>query len=155
MRRPTKQLPLAGENHHTIIGSCSFSDTEIMRISDMLLTPGIHQWTMPNVKTGRTVLWSFLTSLDYYGDIACITTSSLALPASVLPLLEYWKVTGYLSEENGYGLASFFAQECTHDFLWIERDEQLRHTYYYAALEQELKAWQRKTNMTVLYLAYE
>jgi hypothetical protein len=139
----------------TLIGSMPFSDLEIMRISDMLLCPEIRYWKMPSISAGRAILTSFLKSLDYYHDVACITVHPEPLPMSVLSLAEYWSVAGHLDPARGQELSFFFAQECTNDFLWIECDKALRNTAWFERVEQELQAWNMDAHMKILYITYE
>lgn len=140
---------------NTIIGSMPFSDAEIIRISDMLLTPEIRTWNMPSIAAARTVLWPFLQSLDYYRDIACITLDQSPLPVSVLSLVEYWRATGYLENERSIDFSQFFAQECTNDFLWIECDKALLKTPWFSRVEEEIENWHLEMHMKILYITYE
>jgi hypothetical protein len=145
----------APRSNLTIVGSTPVSDTEIMRIYDMLLSPHAQTWNMPSIQAGRSILWPFLTSLDYYQDIACITMHADSLPVSVLSLVEYWAVAGHLNPEREPELSSFFAQECTNDFLWIECDKELRATPWFSRVQQQLENWHMDMHMKILYITYE
>ena len=158
MRLQSKSMLLPfdqSKSNSTLIGATSFSDDEIIRVYDMLLTPGTHHWKMPNVMMGRTILWSFLKALGYHQDIGCITIHPQALPLSVLSLIEYWKVAGYLASDRKYELSSFFAHDCTNDFVWIEYNEALQEASWLAEVEYELNAWHLETYMTIVYVTYD
>ena len=155
MRRQIKPRQHASSHmpHDTVLNSISFTDAQIITIYDMLLKPGIYYWKMPDLKTGRNILWSFLQSLDYYDDIACISYNQDPLPLTVLPLVEYWQMTGYLDCAQQELLCSYFTQEWSHDFIWIEYDQALSNAPWLAQVEQQLQ--ERSLDVCVVYITYE
>jgi len=144
------EMPIATKYSSITIGTTHFSDADIVHMYDLLLSPEHVRVQMPDIASGRTILFSFLQSLDYYHDLACITAHSESLPLSVLSLLDYWQVMNYLPQASPESLSNFLLQECTNDFIWVEYDATLQSMECITAIDSALK----QTAIKVLSIVY-
>lgn len=104
-------------------------EDDIIELHKLFLTPGCHHINVASVELGRKLITTLLTSLNYYKDIACITTEH-TLPAGIHDCV--------LNLMNASYVESFLCEHYQHDFVWIEQTESLLAASWYAALEYEL-----------------
>lgn len=91
------------------------SEKDIIDLHELLLTNGIHVITQVPYKKFRTVMITFLDSLNYYHNVSLFTRDTMIeVPTgiSVIHLDNAYHSKDYLYQ--------FFLEDFDYDFIWIE-----------------------------------
>jgi hypothetical protein len=121
----------------------AFSEQTILDLNEQLLTNGFHYLTVRNVSAGRTLFYTFLNSLNYYSEIACLTLSDQPLTGKVIDLYESLQQYGYLLELPY--LEDLLQEKWQFDFLWIEVTQELLNTgWFYNFLDSLIEVHLQK-----------
>ncbi len=123
-----------------------FSEQEIIELNDVFLTHGIHDITVSDIAAGRTLIDTFLSSLNYYNNVACLTASDIPLRSSIFDIY---------SEVAGGDLEEFFLEQFYFDFLWIEVSPTLTETAWFLNFELKLLSFNMDQLLPVIILSYE
>lgn len=103
---------------------CQMTEDDILYLQDIFLTNGMHAISVPDVKTGRSIMYSMLQSLNYYHMAACMArTQTLPLDASITDI--YSQLSCAAHETCYEEVERFYIEEFFGDFLWIELSPQL------------------------------
>lgn len=106
--------------------SLKISESEILHLQDLFLTPGFHELKFVNLKTARLQLYTILEALQFYHRPAALSTASASFKA---PLTDLYgellqagclTTTGLTSSCRVEALSNFCLQQFHYDFLWIE-----------------------------------
>lgn len=127
------------------------SESTILDIQDAFLTNGIHTLYVENVTTGRSLVNTFLRSLDCYCATACLTCSVQPLPATVYDLFP--DVDSYACSACG-DLEEFFIERLYVDFLWIEYTQKLEEVWWVSDFEQKLRDLKIDQHIPIICLKY-
>lgn len=95
------------------------SEQQILELQDLFLSNGMHLLTVPTLKEGRSLIYTFLHALHYYNAISCITKTG-GLKKNTFDIYLYLQQYGYLKDKNSIHLEKFLSEEFDADFLWIE-----------------------------------
>lgn len=100
------------------------SDTNIILLQNLLMTPAKHYIKTENVHIGRLLIHTFLNALNYYRNIGCLTTiDRQSLPSHVLDFMAIKKEKEGLFIES---IERYNIENTSVDFVWIELTDQLK-----------------------------
>jgi hypothetical protein len=129
---------------HEIDGvSQPLTEQAILEIQEKFLSNGFQYIKAQSIKEGRSIISTFINTLNIYSDIACLSTSKEPLPhgADIYGILEGG---GYLSSFEQYFLEEFFIEYFYYDFMWIE-----------ATLDMLTSAWFEDVKKTLINTAID
>lgn len=130
------------------------SDEQIIHLNNLLLTPGTHTIIVQDIETGRTMLDTFLLSLNYYHRVAFLSLSPHQCPPHTdlyTTLLEkgYLDATGKLHKD----MEDFFIEE-NFDFIWIEEQHALEQNTWYPIVHRTLQSLNIDREAPIIILRY-
>lgn len=114
-----------------------YCEQEIIDLHNMFLTNGVHYISVVDLKQGRELVQTFLTSLHCYTSIACLTLSHEQLADDVCDVYAEL-ATEYSPIINGDIIEQYLLDRFYFDFLWIEASPQLLNTAWYPEFEDKL-----------------
>ncbi len=127
------------------------SEATILDIQDAFLTNGMHTLSVENVAMGRSLVNTFLSSLDCYYATACLTHSDQPLATTVYDL--FADIDSYAHGARG-DLEEFFLERFYVDFLWIEYTQKLKETWWVSDFEQKLRDLKIDQHIPIICLKY-
>ncbi len=148
--RPSKRINIS---HVTGICRESFSENEILAVSDLLLSNGFHTITVKSLTVGRTIINTFLTLLNRYQQIYWLSSDG-TVPNQVYDLYACMKQAGCLKEGSVEVYESYFYEEFYGDFLILECTDRLMSESWYADFEQTLYEMRMFDQIPVVQLMY-
>ncbi len=125
------------------------SESTILDIQDAFLTNGMHTLFVETVAVGRSLVNTFLNSLNCYCATACLTRSDQPLPPAVYDLftdIDLYSACGDLEE--------FFIERFYVDFLWIEYTRKFKETTWASDFEQKLRDLKIDQHIPIICLKY-
>lgn len=133
-----------------------FSEQEILDLQDIFLTHGHHYLTVSNVGQGRSIISLFLDSLQssYFSRVACLTTSAVPLPSSVISLRDELALSGALAFDH-IKLDEFLLNGFYYDFVWIECNKELTQAPWFYYFEKKLIDYNMALSTPILFVQYE
>ena len=98
---------------------------DILCIQEMFLAKGLHHIMVPDIFEGRTLVHSFLQSMHYFHEVACLTNDiETSLAPEEYNLLE--NLTDFCGQELTLdSIEEYFLEHYCADFMWIELSEAL------------------------------
>ncbi|MGE0206673.1 MAG: hypothetical protein AB7R69_02375 [Candidatus Babeliales bacterium] len=130
----------------------TFTEQDIIALHDDFLTHGFHYLKVPDVRTGRRMMETFLYSLkNYYLDVACLSMEELPLPAAVADIYETLEWYGYIRHAC---LESFFLEQWYFDFIWIEATENLLRSPWFCNFSQLLEEFLINDEIPIFIISY-
>lgn len=145
-----KRLQEVFLNHDAV----TFSDEQIIALHETLMTPGFHSMRVNTVLQGRAILYTFLNSLHYYTDVACLTINTVPLKYTIFDLHHYLQEGGFLNPHAHADLEEFFLEQFESDFLWIEACPALTQQAWYPYFEQKLIELKINKQIPIMILSY-
>jgi hypothetical protein len=127
------------------------SEQEILDLQDQFLSPGLHYLVVQDIQMGRKIIKTFLQSINYYHDVACLTLENDALPTGVSDLHDLLDDYGFLEKSQLY---MFFLDYWYYDFLWIEATDSLLHKPWFGTFSQLLDDFSLK-QLPVFTVSYQ
>jgi len=133
--------------------SCQMTEDDILYLQDLFLTNGMHAISVPDVKTGRSIMHSMLQSLNYYQMAACMTRMQTPpLEESITDICSQLARAGHeLCYEE---VEHFYIEEFFGDFLWIEFSPQLVDTPLLAHSFHALNVLEMFRKIPIIALSY-
>ena len=131
-----------------------FSESDVLKLQDTFLTNGIHYIKTTNIQTGRMIIQTFLQSLPIYTEIASLTMSE-NLDTSVVDMYAELLDNNYLNCSDPKNLEEFFIDQCFIDFMWIEANQELLNTNWFAIFEKNVHDFKLCQTMPIIILMYE
>ena len=113
-----------------------YSEKDILYLHETFLTAGFHTICVPSYEFGCTVMKTFLRSLNFYTDIACITENVLHIDG-VTDLYSLLHNNGAFKSRQK--LNEFIIEEFDYDFLWIEEKKEWLGTQWYIEFEDAIR----------------
>ena len=134
--------------------SSNLSEKEILSLQEFFWATGFHYLKVDTISQGRTLIKLFLSSLDYYKNVGCITLSSGALPMNATNLYTELKQFNAL-QENSQNLEKFLLEAFYYDFVWIELTPSLLTSPWLGHLEQKIIDFNLASTMPILFIDYK
>jgi len=138
---------------HTYAVSQPFSEKDIINLQDLFLKNGWHCLNVKDLHTGRSIIATLLYSLNYYHDVACLSTEDISLDSAFIDiyaqLIDEAFVDGQYYDIESFLLDNFFA-----DFLWIEETDALLKTDWYEHFLVALADLKIHKHMPIILLSY-
>ncbi len=100
------------------------SDTNIILLQNLLMTPAIHYIKTENLPIGRLLIHTLLNALNHYRNIGCLTTiDRYNLPSHVLDFMAIKK-----EKEDSFieSIERYNIEHASVDFVWIELTDRLK-----------------------------
>jgi len=132
-----------------------FSDGDILELQDLFLRNGLHYIKVDDVQSGRALINLFLHSLNYYHNVACLSTSHEPLDASVLDLYGELMVGGYLDAGATQSLEEFFLERFDHDFMWMEASEMVIESEWMSDVFRQVKNFKLEQLLPIFVVSYQ
>jgi hypothetical protein len=139
-----------------IVGShTQLSEQEVIDISSVLLTPGIHYIKVGSVEQGRLLLSTFLANLNCYHDIAYLGLEPMRQDNKTKYLDVYTVLANNgLLEKPAEALSAFLCTQIYCDFLWVEATDALMSAPWFNELEQSMFELQFDKTIPIIVLSY-
>ncbi len=128
------------------------TDIDILELSDTFLCNGAHYLKVNDVEHGRKLLAAFLSSLQYYHSIGCLTLFNTPKNIPVGDVFQEMAHGGYIDRPETMG--DYFFDQFEHDFLWIELTASLSSLHWYQAFAQQLQSSDIVDRIPVIKLIY-
>lgn len=129
------------------------SDTNIILLQNLLMTPAIHYIKTKNVPIGRLLIHTFLNALNHYRNVGCLTTiDRQSLPSHVLDFLTIKK------EKEGSFIESIERYNIEHssiDFVWIELTDRLKAEFTKKELQGFCDLVLANSQTPIVIISYE
>ena len=145
MRRLQQATMLNRSMHCSRLFVAPFSEQDILDLNDAFLTNGIHDITVPSIHAGRGLISTFLSSLNYYSNVACLTAHDVPHDPTIFDIY---------SEVAGSSLEEFFVENFYFDFMWIEALPELTSTVWFTDFEQRLLSFNIDHILPIIVLSY-
>lgn len=97
-----------------------FTESEIIKLQNIFLTPGFHTLQVRNAYESRQTIETFLSSLNCYANIACLSMADAPIPSKYFDIFYALTFGGYINSTCQTSLEHFFLEHFDADFLWIE-----------------------------------
>lgn len=103
----------------------NLTEEDILFLQDIFLTNGLHHIKVPSVLSGRTIIYKFLRSMNYYHHVTCLTCNDdFPLKKTVGNLFQLLKRA--CGQEPSYEhIENYFLEQWFADFMWVELSEDL------------------------------
>lgn len=112
-------------------------EQNILYLQDRFLINDFHHFKVENILDGRKIISTMLNSLNYYQNIACLTTfNNCNLQKNIFDVYIELSKEKYL--ENVDNLIEFFLETFDFDFIWIEESNNILQTKWYKIFKQHL-----------------
>lgn len=121
------------------------TDERIIQLTNILMSMGNHRIMVPSLHQGRTMMTTFLQSLNYYTRLGCLSASATPLPELVDDL-------SYLFEAHD-DLDSMITHTFHYELIWIEETPELAQRAQ--ALRTKLKELGMTQSICVVTLCYQ
>ncbi len=128
--------------------SHTFSEDEIIKLQNEILTNGLHEIGVDSVSAGRAFMYTFLHTLNCFKKIACITDSVLALHQAE----NIYKKLKHIPFPNQEAWQAFFVEDFYYDFIWLESTSSL--SPWLEQFKNMLEAHGIEKQIPVMYLNY-
>jgi hypothetical protein len=134
------------------ISQSSFSEEQIIELSDKFLTNGFHHIEVESVEHGRIFMTTFLNSLNYYHDVAVLSSDASVMQGhtNIFSVL----VQEDLITKPSYNFTEFLCNNFYYDFLWIEVTSDLKDATWFKHFEQDLLSLNFDKIMPIMVLSY-
>lgn len=132
-----------------------FSEQTIMELQEKFLSNGFRNIKVKNVQAGRAIMSMFLESLNYYNDVAALTLSDRPLNDSTLDVYRALVEGRYIDPFSNNYLDEFFTNHFYFDFMWIEAEDSLLTSGWFADFELKLVDLNIDNHIPVIIISYE
>ena len=138
-----------------VLISQPLTDSDILDLQDLFLTPGIHSIKVKNVQEGRNIVDVFITTLISDYNIACLSVEDRALPKTVCDLYEQLAEQGYLDSSNMHHLDEYFVHSFYFGFMWIEASEKLERMHWFKLFIAKIAEFNIDQSIPVIRVVYD
>jgi len=132
----------------------SLSEADILYLEDKFLTNGFHYITVKDVAAGRSLVSSFLHSLNYYSDNAVLTLSDYSLDSSIADIYYELLQGGYVDSCSYSDFDEFFIDQFYYDFMWIEATKETIDEKWFAEFFGKMINFKLNEHIPVLIISY-
>ncbi len=132
-----------------------FSDIDILDIQDIFLKNGLHYIKVDDLTSGRELVNLFLDSLNYYSNVACLTTSNYPLYSKATNLYNELEQGGYLQSNFQLKIEEFFLEQFYYDFVWVEATRELVRSEWTTACFRQMKHFKLDQLIPILIVSYD
>jgi hypothetical protein len=128
-------------------------DFQIIEFQKKLMQPTIHQLITKDRSSGRSLIETFLPTLKYYHQVACLTSDdaddlqSVDVLSTLLGLEEHYGMT--------QAIEMFFLENSELDFVWIELSDDLLSLMSMEHVNQFCNLFTGHGSMPILVLSYQ
>lgn len=126
-------------------------DDQIIALNNLLLTPGFHTILVNDVATGRTLLDTFLLTLNCYYQVGCLSTHAAPWPAGIDNIYDQLVSGGYLKDKD---LEQYFMDSFHSDFIWIEEQPSLTNYHWFDLFKQKIIELHLDQEIPIISLVY-
>lgn len=133
----------------------SLSEADILYLEDRFLTNGFHYITVHDIIAGRSLMYRFLHSLNYYSDHAVLSIADLPLDSSITDIYYELLYGGYIDHSSYSDLDEFFINQFYYDFIWIEASKQLMNQQWFSEFFEKMINFKLNEHMPVLIVSYQ
>lgn len=109
-----------------------YTEQDILYLHETLLTTGFHVIEVPSFEFGRTLMRTFLDSLNFYTNIACLSNQVMIGSGLV-------NIYSSVYQQSEEGLNQYLIEHYDFDFLWIEESNEWRSKTWYLEFENSLQ----------------
>ena len=132
------------------------SEQDIIDLHSMFMLQGFHHLTVRDISTGRDMIQEFLSSLDYYYNIAALTiVDEGPLPENVADLYVLLEGNYRSSLASSDIIENFFLEQFHYDFLWIEACPELLTMPWYSHIQQTIHTFNIDAEIPIFIVSYE
>jgi len=128
-------------------------ERDIIALQDKFLTNGIQHIRVKDVSTGRSLIDAFLSSLNYYHDIAVLTASEIPLKKDTFDMYTELLRLGYIAQ-NADDMDEFFFDQFYFDFMWVEATKKLLDSGWFTDFEAKLIELKIDKHIPIVVLSY-
>lgn len=126
----------------------TLTETDILFLQDIFLTPGFHSIQLKDVLSGRIIIEEILASLPMHTSTACLTLeNNLTLPNTVFDVYAALH-TNSISEQ---AIEDFFINEFYFDCMWIEVSQKILNAPWYAYFCKTMTSYEQKTSIIKVF----
>lgn len=129
-------------------------EQDILYLQDKFMVPGIHHMKVDSVIAGRFIINSILNSLNYYKNVACLSTFHLPIPEPIDDIYKELAKENCIQNPTTH-LIEFFLEQFYNDFLWIEISHDLSTSAWYPLFEQQITNLHLEKLMPIIIVSYD
>lgn len=131
-----------------------FTEHDIIETQSMFLTNGFQHIEVKNPAMGRSIINTFLSSLNCYHDCACLSGVNIPLNASVCDIYRVLVGMAHDGHLDQGDIEEFFLEDFYFDVLWIELTEQLKQQPWFAHFNQLLITFKIDQHIPIIMVTY-
>lgn len=132
-----------------------FSDGDILELQDLFLRNGVHYIKVDDVRAGRSFIKLFLQSMNYYNNVACLSTSTEPIDSAVVDLYAELLVGGCFDKGATQHLEEFFLEHFDFDFLWLEVSDGALTSEWLSEVLRQMKNFKLEQLLPILIVSYD
>lgn len=129
-------------------------EEDILYLQDKFMIPGIHHMKVDSVISGRFIINSVLNSLNYYKNIACLSSFHLPIQEPVIDIYQELAQQNCIQDPDT-NLTDFFIEQFYYDFLWIEASHHLISSKWYSLFEQQIMNLHLNKLIPIVFVSYD
>lgn len=128
-------------------------EDDIIFLQNKFLENGFYNLKVQDIETGRSIITKVLHSLNYYNDIALLSSQNKVQE-------DYYNITKVLIDEydinnNQINLINFFLDKFYFDFLIIELTRELSSSSWVCNFEQNIFDFNFHKTLPIIIVTYE
>lgn len=124
------------------------TEPDLLYLNVIFTTKGIHHIRVSDELSGRLLIKNVLASLQWYYQVACITTSDDTVDFADNVVARLPKPLDDMTIEQ------FFLEEFYYDFVWIELTEELKREDWIENFQERIHAFQIDLIIPVIVIEY-
>ncbi len=101
-----------------------FSEIQILDLQEKFLTNGFQYLKTKNVLKGRNIIKTFLSTLNLYQEVGCLTLHPYSVPEGVADIYQELTYGDYLNSFETHYIEEYLF-DSYFDFIWIEANQEL------------------------------
>ena len=123
------------------------SEQAILEIQEKFLVNGFQYLKARSIQEGRSIIETFLQTLNFYHNVACLTTVKKLPLYEATDIYAVLEVGGYLDSFEQQYLEEYFVEHFYFDFMWVEATtemlisdwfEEVKKTLINSAIDQHI-----------------
>lgn len=129
-------------------------DFQIIELQNIFMKPTIHEITVKNMSSGRSLINIILKSLRYYHNIGCLTAIPICLDDQTIDM--YQLIQKYTqSFQIDRAIEDFFVDHSYFDFVWIEMAKDLLDQFSLQDIKRMCEILTIHESIPVIMIHYE
>lgn len=155
LERPDNKPVLDGAVHIKIPAK-QLSADQIIDVTELFMTEGIHRVTATNRDVADYVMETLLMSMNYHSKVGYIALEAKKESPyeHIIGTLTHAMMLESTNHITVTTLKQFFLQEETFDFIWIEETPELIAREWYAPCLHQLRSLQRYDRTVIILVDY-